>query len=253
MVRESIHTKIEELLELLSINNTRLRLHSEGLSMLDIDVLRKQCIELYEQINKLALQPRAATKASIPAVQESRKVETEIVIEQRMPETIIAPVPESLPAKEPEVVVPEAKVLPKAEEPIPHTIVEQKEEIVPPNIEIETQQEPAKSVAPKVAKNKDKVKSHRHEDEEMKSLFEKFSNKPIESIAKSMSLAKRFEFQTSFFGGEAKEYNTFMSLLDDANDREEAFAIYHAYKAKFKWENEELKDELKALMYRKHS
>ena len=86
----------------------------------------------------------------------------------------------------------------------------------------------------------------------MLSLFEKFSSKPIDSIAKGVSVAKRFEFQSAFFDGDNKAYNQFMASLDDAGGREAAFAVYHDYKSKYEWDNEELKDELKSLMYRKY-
>lgn len=242
MSRDSVHDKIDELLGLLSINNSRLSLHSEGLSMLDIDVLRKQCIELYEQINKLALLPKSTTKLKAePIVDEAKpEVETAKTIAQE-------PVaPQLEPIQENEVVPPVVIETPKevkVEEPI---------RVEPPKIEIEPELTTEPKPEPKaVPKNKDKAKSHSREDDEMQSLFQKFSSKPIESIAKAISIAKRFEFQSNFFDGEAKEYNTFMSLLDGAHDREEAFAIYHAYKSKFQWDNEDLKDELKALMYRK--
>ena len=86
----------------------------------------------------------------------------------------------------------------------------------------------------------------------MLSLFEKFSNQPIESIPKAISLAKRFELQGEFFNDDAAAYNSFMVELDQASSRDRAFEIYHAAKEKYKWENEELRDELKVLMYRKH-
>ena len=86
----------------------------------------------------------------------------------------------------------------------------------------------------------------------MLSLFEKFSNQPIDSIPKAISLAKRFELQSEFFAGEASAYNAFMAELDGASSMDQAFQLFHAAKEKYKWENEELRDELKVLMYRKH-
>ena len=65
MSRENIHSKIYELLELLSIHNGRLSLHAEKLSQLDIDVLRKQCIDLYDQVNLLALKGKIVAKSSV--------------------------------------------------------------------------------------------------------------------------------------------------------------------------------------------
>ena len=53
MDRKSIHEKIAELTELININNNRLFLHDDKIAQLEIDVLRKNVIELYEQINLL--------------------------------------------------------------------------------------------------------------------------------------------------------------------------------------------------------
>ena len=87
----------------------------------------------------------------------------------------------------------------------------------------------------------------------MLSLFEKFSSKPIDSISKAISIAKRFEFQSEFFDGDAKAYKGFIEALDSAGDREASFEIYHKYKTELKWDNEDLKDELKVLLYRKYA
>ncbi|MDB4161023.1 hypothetical protein N9772_01485 [Bacteroidia bacterium] len=205
MSRDSIHQRIDELLDLLSINNSRLSLHSEKLSRLDIDVLRKQCIDLYEEINKLALQGKIKLKAS------STSVANEVPIIERELESASVPTP----------VVGET---------IEGAQLERKEEVKKPLV-------------------RHMVKA----DDEMLSLFEKFSSEPIKSIAKGMSVAKRFEFQSAFFDGDHKAYNSFMNQLEGAGDRESAFAVYHKYKAKLVWDDEDLKDELKALMYRKYA
>ncbi len=215
MSRDSIHRRIDELLGLLSIHNSRLSLHSEKLSQLDIDVLRKQCIDLYDEVNKLALQGKIITKSSAP-----KPVETPV--EPAKPTPVVKKVTEAEPAEVAKPVV-ETVATP---EPKPKPVAETTKK------------------APKPA-----VKA----DDEMQSLFEKFSSKPIDSIAKGMSVAKRFEFQSAFFDGDHKEYNHFLSLLENAGDRESAFEIYHEYKNKYDWDNEELKDELKALMYRKYA
>ncbi len=214
MSRDQIHDKIDELLGLISINNNRLSLHSEKLSQLDIDVLRKQCIELYDEINRLALMGRSAQTPI-----KSKPVKKEVV---EVPPVKEEPVQVKQVVKEP--VVEEA---PAEEKPKPAPVLKE---------------EPKKS----------KPKSNKQVEEEMLSLFEKFNSKPIDSIAKAISVAKRFEFQSNFFDGEAKDYKDFMAKLEAAGDRESAFEIYHDYKDRLKWDNEELKDELKALMYRKY-
>ncbi len=189
MIRDKIHNKIDELLGVLSIHNSRLSLHSEELSQLDIDLFRKHCIDLYDEINGLVLKGKLESK-------DNKNIEKGI-------------------------------------------------------IPIENSETPAKK---KVAKKKvDKeVGQSKKDNDEMLSLFEKYSNKPILSISEGMSIVKRFEFQNVFFDGEKSDYNLFISALDDASNREEAFKIYTSYKTERNWDQEELKDELKALIYRKY-
>ena len=188
MSRDKIHEKIDELLGMLSIHNSRLSLHSEKLSQLDIDVFRKHCIDIYDEVNSLALNGKLkGTKA-------------EVVKEEKI------------------------------------SVKEEKESVS----QTEQNKTPVKEAPSK------------NENEEMLSLFEKYSNKPIYSIAKGMSIAKRFEFQNVFFDGDKLGYNSFITEIDNASNRDEAFRVYKACKVKRNWDNEELKDELKALIYRKY-
>ena len=215
MSREEIHSKIDELLQQLGLHNNRLSLHDEKLSQLDIDVMRKQCIDLYDQINHLALDKSPLKTSSN---------------ESSMPEPI---------QKEP--VVDASK---EVEEPVKVEPVE-----VEPEPVVESQAEPAVQEKPKQAPKKVSKK----EEDEMISLFEKFNSKPIDNISKAISISKRFEFQNNFFDGDAQDYKSFIEAIDQAGDRESAFEIYHDYKNRLVWDNEELKDELKSLLYRKYS
>jgi hypothetical protein len=189
MSRDKIHNRIDELIGMLSIHNSRLSLHAEKLSQLDIDVFRKHCIDLYDEVNGLALKGK-------------------------------------LKPSENKVVEKEEKTIQKSKTSIQEKVDKKKEEI--------------------------KVKLSKNDNDEMLSLFEKYSNKPISSIAKGMSIAKRFEFQNVFFDGDKSDYNSFISEIDGVSNRDEAFKIYKAYKTERNWDQEELKDELKALIYRKY-
>ncbi|NBV57660.1 MAG: hypothetical protein EBR72_07700 [Bacteroidetes bacterium] len=189
MSRDKIHNRIDELLGMLSIHNSRLSLHAEKLSQLDIDVFRKHCIDLYDEVNGLALKGK-------------------------------------LKPSENKVVEKEEKTIQKSKTSIQEKVEKKKEEI--------------------------KVNLSKNDNDEMLSLFEKYSNKPISSIAKGMSIAKRFEFQNVFFDGDKSDYNSFISEIDGVSNRDEAFKIYKAYKTERNWDQEELKDELKALIYRKY-
>lgn len=189
MSRDKIHNKIDELLGMLSIHNSRLSLHSDKLSQLDIDVFRKHCIDLYDEVNGLALKGKLESMGNENVEKGTAPIE-------------------------------------KSETQTKQKIAKKKEDI--------------------------EVDQSKNDNDEMLSLFEKYSNKPISSISEGMSIVKRFEFQNVFFDGETSDYNSFISALDNASNREEAFEIYKAHKTERNWDQEELKDELKALIYRKY-
>ena len=67
-----------------------------------------------------------------------------------------------------------------------------------------------------------------------------------------MSVAKRFEFQNVFFKSDMNAYSEFIQKIDSVTSIDEALEIYKSYKSALEWENEDLLDELKALIYRKY-
>lgn len=213
------HQRISALLQNLEINNNRLSLHDESISALDVEVLRQQCIALYQEILMLS--------ANENTVQQ--EVQNQVTTEQNALNQMEEVKQEEVAPTETPAEIPPDGQKPKGE---------LKEE---PAQEEATKEEP-QSIYMKL-----------QDEAEMVSLFEKFNSKPIKEIAKAISISKRFEFQNNFFEGDAKEYKQFISLIDKANDRETAFQIYHDYKQRLNWENEELKDELKSLLYRKYA
>lgn len=213
MNRTERHRRISELLESLSINNNRLSLHDEEISALDLEVLKKQCVALYEELMMLA---QADPEPMQQAIQEVEKKVEEIQTNNKQ----------------------------ELEVPV-------QEEDIPKQVEKET----PSNDAPEVPTMEEPQSIHMklQDEAEMVSLFEKFNSKPIGDISKAISISKRFEFQNNFFDGDAKEYKNFISKIDGAGDRESAFQIYHEYKNRLEWENEDLKDELKSLLYRKYA
>ena len=217
--RSKLHERISDLLSIMENNNNRLSLHEERISQLDIDVLRKQCIELYEQINRLALSGALETDLKVEVSQGDEPAEAELVAEE---------------------------VVPREEK--PQAVEETKTESPASNsakkapVEKQVPEDPHPSIHKKL-----------QEEAEMVSLFEKFNSKPIDSIAKAINISKRFEFQNNFFDGDASSYKEFIRLIDEAGDRESAFQVYHRYKDELGWVHEDLKDELKSLLYRKYA
>lgn len=225
--RDKLHQTISDLLQTLNINNNRLSLHTEQLSELDVDVLRKQCIDLYETINLL---PHANAKLaqSVPAEEEetTSQEQHKLIYEE------------------------EIRAQDTSSESVKDEFKEELEEIE----ELEEPEAPKEEVKVEIQEEENKSIHMKLQDEaEMVSLFEKFNSKPIDSIAKAITISKRFEFQNNFFDGDAKNYKEFIEMIDAAGEREAAFQIYHEYKKKLGWDNEDLKDELKSLLYRKYA
>lgn len=227
MSREQLHQTISDLLETLDNNHNRLILHEERISQLDIDVLRKQCIDLYDAINRLALTGKKAVQS----------------------------LPEAVGEKTMETNVPEPAVVEKVE------VKEEVAEVLKPETKEEKSEESVRKVENKVAKKDTKkadeeprsIHKKLQEEQEMVSLFEKFNSKPIDSIAKAINISKRFEFQNNLFDGDGAAYKEFIDKIDSASNREAAFQVYHTYKNDLNWTNEDLKDEIKSLLYRKYS
>ncbi len=243
MSREYIHSKIDELLEVLSMHNGRLSLHTEKLSQLDIDVLRKQCIDLYDQVNLLALKGKMVAQPSVQKITEQESSFVPAAVEQISTEVPVSKNEITEAAKDEDLSVASVDSIPA---PVADTNPLASLDTTPAPVAEIIEPEVVVIPEPKLPIKKEKL------EDDMLSLFEKFSNQPIDSIPKSISLVKRFELQSELFKGEAASYNTFMAELDNASNREQAFEIYHAAKEKYQWENEELRDELKVLMYRKY-
>ena len=151
MSRENIHSKIDELLELLSIHNGRLSLHAEKLSQLDIDVLRKQCIDLYDQVNLLALQGKIVVKPSVQKITPQESSSTPAPVEQMITEVVVSKNEITETAKEEDLNVASEEI---TAQPV--------EEIIEPEVVVIPE--------PKLPVKKEKT------EDDMLSLFEKFSN-----------------------------------------------------------------------------
>ena len=223
MSRLDIHKNIGDLLESIAVNNNRLSLHAEALSDLDVAVLRQHCVALYDAINQLN---NAGDTAE--STQQSK------------------------PVQEPKVADPVEEQV--SEEPTVDEVLHEK----PPVSEEAPSEEKTSKPAPvnkekKIEEEPKSIHMRMQDEAEMVSLFEKFNSKPIDDISKAISISKRFEFQNNFFDGDAADYKKFIALIDGAGDRESAFQVYHEYKNRLNWENEDLKDELKSLLYRKYA
>lgn len=277
MDRKSIHEKIAELTELININNNRLFLHDDKIAQLEIDVLRKNVIELYEQINLLHINNLKNKEAVVLTSANNDKIALETFeIEEPNP-IVAAPAPEPIEQEKivEEIPLVEEKI--EAKEEFLNTIKEEKptpiiiekpvevivEKVAPPveELKVETVKKP---------ENNGPQQPLFHESSELKTeafkpaasanvhknLFEKYRSAKIDSIKKSISILKKYEYQGNLFKNDPKAYTDAIEMLDNSASGEVAISlIENSWSKQYEWgeKQESLVEELKELVYRRHS
>lgn len=223
MDREKTHRKIDELATLISVNNNRMLLHEERIPQLDIDLLRKNAIELYEAINILHIQ-NLKDKRSAALLEEASVVEPEKEVPVEPIEKIEEPVKEHITETHPEEEL-KAENEPVVEKPQPRPVVE-------------------KAKKPEKAENSDK-----------QHLYEKLTRSSIESIKKSISISKRYEVQAALFKNDPDAYNEAINRLDSCETAKEALNYLNSeLKTSYDWDDEDpLVEELYTLVERRYA
>lgn len=241
MDREKTHRKIDELATLISVNNNRMLLHEERIPQLDIDLLRKNAIELYEAINMLHIQnlkDKRQAKLMEESVETEEPVEEIVEVVEKVEETVIEePASEE---EEPEEVVAE-------EEPI---VEEQPKEVKKEEPKVVAEEKVVEEKKPEPAPKKETKSSGKKVD-----LYEKLNRSSIESIKRSISISKRYEVQASLFKNDPDAYNDAISRLDNCNNVDEALSILNdELKNSYNWDDEDpLFEELLVLVERRYS
>jgi hypothetical protein len=281
MDRKSIHEKIAELTELININNNRLFLHDDKIAQLEIDVLRKNVIELYEQINMLHINNLKNKDEVVLTSGNNDKIAldtfdvevSEPIIQAKPPvkeENIIVDTPisdEKIEAiKEVINTIKEEKTAPPIEEKPIEIVVEK---VMPPVEEIKVADlKPAEIVEePTVVKPPQQALFHESselkttssnppKEKENKNLFEKYRSAKIDSIKKAISILKKYEYQSGLFKNDPKAYTDAIEMLDNSASGDIAISLLeNSYRKQYEWgeKQENLVEELKELVYRRHS
>jgi hypothetical protein len=279
MKRKELHSQIEVLLEKLAANNKNLSVHEGKFSQLETDLLRKQCIELYDAINQLHLanmmsreEPKVAAEQIIAPL-----IEPEPFIEPPVKDNIL-PIVEI----EQEVEIPELEVITKPE-PLFEKIAPEPELVIekPEVLEVPLKTNPSKFDAPKFEPIADKpikpapqkliteeksvldrisetstntslhetISSKKEENE----LSHRFANSKIEKIKDAIDISKRFELQSNLFGGDSHAYNISMSELENSENKEVCLELFSRFATRYHWsQDNELALELKSFVYRKY-
>lgn len=273
MNRKELHSQIDTLLDKLAANNTMLKTHEGKFSQLETDLLRKQCIELYDAINQLHL-ANMMDKNIKPEVEVSKleviKKEPELKKTETKPEPeaikenkIVDPVvSETLLNKEPEsieiieekevVKVIEQKSKPTFDAPKFVPIVEKPAPVIaPPKAAVIEE----KSVLDKISETKSNTTLHEtiSSKKEENELSHRFANSKIAKIKDAIDISKRFEMQSNLFGGDSNAYNISISELEIAGDKESALELFNRFSTRYHWKaDNELALELKSFIYRRY-
>ena len=211
MNRRELHAKIEELSAKLR-NENQLFSEQGDLKVLDIDLLRKTTIEIYEAINMLRLAKSDQPEAVQP---EPIKVKNPEPIAEPVEEAKEAPILEDAKAEMPsESIAPEAPV----EMEIPYEEVTIK---TPPQ------------VTKKEEKTLNQVKPEQND------LAAKYSSNRIQDLKRSISIAKKFEFINSLFKGNHENYTRSIHYINTLSKGDEAFDFLNQLRKEHKWDEED--------------
>lgn len=243
---------------------------SEGLSsahfslnLIEKDLLRKQCLELYEQLLMLDAQQESLLEQA--------------VVKEKQPEPV-------LPVAEVHVEEPEEKEISSPQVPdvtslsLSFDFTEKVEEVKDEELveastdnSEETIEAPLFSEAPVETETPEPVQeSHTIEEvveqEELrlnekiskagdKKLFmDKMMLTPIDNIKSHITLNKKVAFIIGLFNQEGDDYNKAIDQLNTADNLQAALDIYHMLKTRYAWNAEQdLVKELEVLVRRRYS
>ena len=131
----------------------------------------------------------------------------------------------------------EAMVEAIVEEDLPNEETQNPEPITQ-NPEPITQNPEIKLAAAEAKAEADAIKAAQN-PEEANDLAFKFSNTPIHDLKKAISIAEKFEFINSLFGGNVEKYAYSIHHLNNLNNGDEAFTYLHDLRIEWKWDDED--------------
>lgn len=272
--RSQIHQEIESLSQKLQSTNQVLA-GSDELSMLDIDLLRKTTIEIYDLVNNLRLVMHEKASRNLEAELEAAKAlaaeaEAKAKAEVEAAKVLAAEAEAKFEAEvkakaeqearekaegeaKDKVEVEEAPVMEDAvpvEEPAIEELVVVEEPVVEETI-VETEtlvEEPVAEAEPieeEIIPTEEPVvetaapKNTPIFEEEPTDLAGKFSATPIADIKQSISIAKKFEYINTLFQGNVEKYSRSIVNLNSMRNGDEAFDELNRLRRELGWEEED--------------
>jgi len=263
--RSELHEQIKLLSAKLLEFNENFRNQPE-LQLLDIDLLRKNTIELYEAINLLRLskndfvesetslkQPADSIEDSIqilpvdnrvsiiqPAVEEIPEIITELPIEKVVPKEIEPSLPKTIELFETEPLVKVQDALQKAE-PEPEVIAQVSEPEAETKVKVEEiieEKQPAVIERIRVAEQTT-IRFEEPKKEEKEDIATRYSGSPLEDLKKAISIAKKFEFINALFQANVEAYSRAIHNLNMQITGDDAFNHLNRLREEYNWEEED--------------
>ncbi len=244
---------------------------SEGLSsahfslnLIEKDLLRKQCLELYEQLLMLDVQQESLLEQAVQKEKEPEPVLPIAEVHVEEPEEKVISSPQVVPD-----VTPSSLSFDFTEE-----VEEVKEdELVetPANNPEETIEAPLFSEAfvetetPKPVQESHTIEEVVEQEElrlnekiskagDKKLFMDKMMFTPIDNIKSHITLNKKVAFIIGLFNQEGEDYNKAIDQLNTADNLQAALDIYHMLKTRYAWNAEQdLVKELEVLVRRRYS
>lgn len=250
MTIQELHQKIDSTLNHIQYLNSDFDQRNTEISQLELDLMRKYCIELYDLVNKMGLAAKVKnaqlkmtqTQPKKEVTNEEVEVQQQAFIEKKEndPEPILKDLEEDY-SKEEEIMLEiEVEKVVMNETPVVETPVEKLSNPIEPQDKLSTpaSQEFVKKILQSAPSNQ--------------SLFEKYKSSPISSVTKAISVLKRFEYQSALFKSDVEAYNEFVANLEHAGSLAKAVEIFHQGKRNYQWEEETLELEIMTLIYRRY-
>ena len=224
--------KIKNQLKELTIINEQLITENRSANNIEVDLLKKKCVELYESFLKLSVDlsdVEVKTKETIVEIKEEAKpeliqnvkseekieVEKKVIVEEAIAEIPLQPVPEII--KE-VVVVPDEKLETTLfTEPLP--LAEKKSNLINiPNAEPSLHQ---------------KISGQKQTD-----INERINDSRVESLKSAIGLNKKIAYVNELFKENTVEYAKAIDKLNTSIDLNEALKYFNELKHHYSWSNE---------------
>lgn len=243
---------------------------SEGLSsahfslnLIEKDLLRKQCLELYEQLLMLDVQPESLLEQAVVKEKQPEPVlpVAEVHIEEPEEKEISSPqVPDVTPSSLSFDFTEEVEEV--KEEELVETSVNNSEKTIEASVFSQT---PVEIGTPEPVLESHTIEEVVEQEElrlnekiskaaDKKLFMDKMMFTPIDNIKSHITLNKKVAFIIGLFNQEGDDYNKAIDQLNTADNLQAALDIYHMLKTRYAWNAEQdLVKELEVLVRRRYS